>query len=233
MIDKKKLTIILTVIGVCTIALTIAIIWAVNTLSSRDAETPETDPTTPAAIETTPPSGKPTTSATPAASATPGPSVGTPLLADNLKKKAEKAAQVAATWSGRRERSGLETKYLGAGFTEELASTYESIWATVYDSPVVAKLSDGRIKAGTFASVVSSEVRDIRVEGDDRLFVVAVTIEYDAQWTDSEDIQHIPYADSASKGEATWGVVISEKTGEIVQIDDPTVDLLYTPALSE
>lgn len=229
MIDKKKLAIILSVVGACTIALIIAIIWAVTTLAGNNNND-------------TPPSSSPPASAEPTPTPTEtadvddeeedtDPSTDVPLLPEELQDKAENAAGAAAVWSGAKSRDGLENRYKNAGFSDELAASYESVWATVYDDPAVGRYGDGDLRVETFASIVSSEVRDVRGEEGDRLYVVAVKIHYDAQWTDRNGDIHIGGVQSKSQGEAIWGATISEKTGEIVEISDPPATDLPAPQI--
>ncbi|MGO2520112.1 MAG: hypothetical protein ACTH8F_08320 [Microbacterium sp.] len=229
MIDKKKLAIILSVIGVCTIALIVAIIWAVTTLAGNDDSDAAPTPT-PTETSTPTPTPTPTDEAS---EDEPGPSVEAPQLDAELQAKAENAAAAAATWGGASERSALESKYEGAGFSAELVTSYESVWATVYADPAVGRYDDesGSIRAETFASIVNSEIRDVRGDEGDRLFVVAVKIHYDAQWTDRNGAVHLGGVQSESQGDAIWGATVSEKTGEVVQIDDPPATSLYTPEI--
>lgn len=232
MIDKKKLAIILSVVGACTIALIVAIIWAVTTLAGNDngEAAPSSNPTTAA------PSAEPTPTATDDAGEEEpdaGPTTDVPMLPEELQTKAENAAGAAAVWSGAASRKSHENRYKGAGFSDELAASYESVFATVYDDPAVGRYDDDEqsIRAETFASVISSEVRDIRGEEGDRLFVVAVQIHYDAQWTDRDGRVHMGGVQSQSQGEAIWGATISEKTGEIVEIEDPPATSLTAPQI--
>ncbi|MGO2520390.1 MAG: hypothetical protein ACTH8F_09725 [Microbacterium sp.] len=231
MIDKKKLAIILSAVGVCTIALIIAIIWAVTTLAGNDNNSdPATAPSTSQPASPTP---TPTVTEEPNEEDEPGPSTDVPPLEEELQATAENAAARAAIWNGASERSALESKYESAGFSDELVKSYESVWATVYDDPAVGRYDDaaGSLRVETFASIVSSEVRDVRGEEGDRLYVVAVKIHYDAQWTDRNGAVHLGGVQSESQGDAVWGATVSEKTGEVVQIDDPPATNLIAPQI--
>lgn len=233
MIDKKKLTIILGVAVACTIALIVAIVWAVTTLAGNNSD-PTPTPTPSAATETATPSAEP--EPTPAATETAGteaPEGDAQLLPEELQTKAENAAGAAAVWSGYRNRASYESRYTNAGFSAELVDSYESVWASVYDDPAVAVIeSTGMPMVETFASIVSSEVRDIRGEEGDRLFVVAVKIHYDAQWTDRDGRTHLGGVQSNSQGDAIWGATVSEKTGEVVEISDPPATSLTAPQVN-
>lgn len=199
MLDKKRLALIIAIAAVIIVALVAGIVWI--TANNKPGAEPE-------------PSSSPTSTA----------DVDTSAFTTELRTTVITAAATAAQFQGSDTKAQRERNYVDAGFTQELATTFEPVWFEVFSAPIVGKVHIESTGETLVSAAVSIQARDVTVEdvtGEDgnRLFHVAVDVDCQPQWTTDTGNPRMP-----SKFTATWRVTIDEATGQVTDIKQPTPD---------
>lgn len=208
MIDKKKLAIFGIIAAVVVAGVVAGIIWAYNNSEPATPTTPTTESTVPASpTEST---ASPTGSAEASASPTGGKFDGLMSFDKDAEKIAGNAALNAAIWSSPVAQDVNVQRYLSAGFSKDLAESFEPVWKDIYDPEKLTYF-------GVTAAADRVWLSDASGEENAHSYRVGVLISYDIEWSLREG------SDSGSpKAEATWWVTLDEKTGKVTEIDQPT-----------
>lgn len=208
MIDKKKLTLIITIGAVLLAALIAAAIWIIVLLSSDQTAAP----------------AAPTETSTAQPTETPA------ELTPEISSAAITAAATAAQFQGSDTQDQRERNYITAGFIPELAANFVPVWFDVFDTPAVGKVtieSTGETLLSAAVSVQAHDATVVKVTGStgNRVFTIDVDVDCRPQWTTENGNPQTTYTFTN-----TWRITVDEATEQITAIEQPTVDEIpFTP----
>lgn len=208
MIDKKKLIIFGIIAAVVVAGVVAGIIWAYNNSEPATPTTPTTESTAP--VSPTESTASPTGLAEASASPTGGKFDGLMSFDKDAEKIAGNAALNAVKWSSPVAQDVNVQRYLSAGFSKDLAESFEPVWTDIYDPAQLTYFN-------TSGKVDRIWLSDATGEENAHSYRVGVLISYDIDWAWREG-----GASSNPEAEATWWVTLDEKTGKVTEIDQPT-----------
>lgn len=201
MLDKKKLFVLGVIAFIIIGALVAVIIW-LSTSSTRNAP------------------AEPTPGATPSSSA-----AADDGFTKEIEATATTAAATAAQFQGSDTKAQRERIYADAGFSQELATSFEPVWFEVFSDPIVGTVSiqaTGETLVSASVGVKGTpnvELQSVKGKPGNRSYRVAVDVAFQPQWTTQTGNPR-----TESQYTATWIVTVDEATGVVTNVEQPAAD---------
>lgn len=128
-------------------------------------------------------------------------------------------AKVATAWKGSANADTTRAAYIDAGMSEALARDYQPVWAGYFGTNITAQ-----IDTTVPSTIASIEHGEGVAEGEPGAFYVGVEVTYEGTFHNGSTTALV------GRDTAIWYFVLDERTGEVVDIDQPMLSELNLPA---
>lgn len=128
-------------------------------------------------------------------------------------------AKVATAWKGSANADTTRAAYIDAGMSEALARDYQPVWAGYFGTNITAQ-----IDTTVPSTIASIEHGEGVAEGEPGAFYVGVEVTYEGTFHNGSTTALV------GRDTAIWYFVLDERTGEVIDIDQPMLSELNLPA---
>ena len=128
-------------------------------------------------------------------------------------------AKVATAWKGSANADTTRAAYIDAGMSEALARDYQPVWAGYFGSNITAQ-----IDTTVPSTIASIEHGEGVADGEPGAFYVGVEVTYEGTFHNGSTTALV------GRDTAIWYFVLDERTGEVIDIDQPMLSELNLPA---
>ncbi len=217
MLDRRKLTSYVVAGASVIIIIILAVVFIVSS-KGKDPQTQQANPVATSSVTSDKPvPDAPTTTQTqPAEKSTKEPqdeaAQATATYESEYEQMAWRTALLASSWKGSATSESRVKDYVEAGMTQELAETYQPVWATIFAKALSAEV--------TTSADGKPQVQEILgVEGS-YIWRVAVNVNYTGTWHSKGTTKLLP------PRTATWWITIDQAKGAVTAINGPSTDEL-------
>lgn len=127
-------------------------------------------------------------------------------------------AKVATAWKGSAKPDTTRAAYIDAGMSETLARDYQPVWAGYFGSNITAQ-----IDTTVPSTIASIEHGEGVAEGEPGAFYVGVEVTYEGTFHNGSTTALV------GRESAIWYFVLDERTGKVIDIDQPMLSELNLP----
>ena len=133
-------------------------------------------------------------------------------------------ARLAAAWNGTANPETTQQRYIEAGMSESLARDYLPVWAGYFGTNEISQIQVNNVGSAP-ASIEYGEGNEHREPGTGQ-FRVGVSVNYEGTYHNGSTT--VPIGNNT----AIWYFILDERTGTVVDIEQPMLGDLDLPAPS-
>lgn len=133
-------------------------------------------------------------------------------------------ARLAAAWNGTADPATTELRYIEAGMSERLARDYVPVWAGYFGTNEISQIKVNNVGSAP-VSIEYGEGNEHAAPGTGK-FRVGIEVNYDGTYHNGSTT--VPIGNNT----AIWYFILDERTGTVVDIEQPMLGDLDLPAPS-